>query len=181
MLEPIEVDTEVEGVTTDSTDVEVEDVGSGGGGGGIVVCLIDDLVGLGFAIWSFALLIFASHPLTRSTDFPFGRCVLSLPSIPRPSPTSMPVGLFPADPVVDCDHPPSFPSATIRATFLLIGVLGGELPPAIAASEPRLLDDVEPGVVRWLLVVEEVRVNKRVWYAKIDGDEGMPLGGEVGP
>ena len=69
--------------------------------------------------------------------------------MPSPSPTPIPVGLL--VPVLERDHsgPPSFPpSATIRATFLLIGVLGGESPPAMAASEPRLLDEVEPGVVR---------------------------------
>jgi hypothetical protein len=50
-------------------------------------------------------------------------------SIPIPNPTPS-VGGF----------------AIIRATFLLIGVLGGELPLAIAAKELKPLADVEPGV-----------------------------------
>lgn len=51
-------------------------------------------------------------------------------SIPIPNPTPFPSGGF----------------AIIRATFLLIGVLGGELPLAIAARELKPLADVEPGV-----------------------------------
>jgi len=141
-----------------------EGVAVGSGGGGMLVleegnCRTDPLVGLGFDTASFALLILASHPLTKSTDFPVRACPYGL-SIPIPNPTSLPVGAALApEPSV------SRPLAIILATFLLMGVLGGEFPlPAIAANELKLLAEVEPGVVRCegLLEVEDVLWSRRV-------------------
>ena len=91
-VEPIEVVTEDEGVMIESTDEDVD--ADGRGGGDIAVCLIDALVGLGLTTWSFALVIFASHPRTRSTDLPLGPCVGPLALMPSPNPTSIPVGLL---------------------------------------------------------------------------------------
>jgi hypothetical protein len=125
-----------------------EGVAVGNGGGGMLVLeegnwRMDPLVGLGFVITSFALLILASQPLTKSTDFPARPCPYVL-SIPIPNPTSFPVGA-----ALCPEYSVSRPLAIIRATFLLIGVLGGEFPlPAIAANELKLLAEFEPGVVR---------------------------------
>ena len=82
------------------------------------------------AIASLDFEIFASHPLAKSIDRPPLECpIVAGLSIPTPSPTPSEGGF-----------------AIIRATFLLIGVLGGELPLAIAAKELKPLADVEPGV-----------------------------------
>lgn len=100
-------------------------------------------------------LILASHcPLTRSTDFP----------APCPFP-----------PIFDGLRPrsaplrPSIPAA-ILATFRLIGVLGGE---ASANEESEECGDERAGPAG-----AAVRSRRRVWYAKILGDEVRPLGGE---
>jgi hypothetical protein len=119
-----------------------------------------------------APLILASHcPLTRSTDLLPAECP-GRPPIPSPSPTLLDPDL--AKPSSPTDMAPPSKPAAILATFRLMGVEGGE---EFGLTTRDGLPAVCDGEERWPLT-EDVRSSRRVWYAKMEGDEAIPLGGE---